>query len=588
MTSSDARLGPRPPWRVAVPLVLVLGLLWGVLLRDLHTRTETLEHDARAEIGNVAEVGGWALHSSVLTIDLMLQDLRMHWGSPGFAALVDTHLQRMSTSFQARLMVVDAAGRVVFAVADSPWQTGDVLPPHELGVPPPSAGGDGLTALAPRKTTASRTPMLTFARPLLGLQGAPGTTSDARGAILLAVEPGYLVGAYRATTLGLQAAAGVVRDDGLVLFRAVVSAAKGVQPLVTVGAGDGVKIDEGLLAGPVGVRRMRSPVDGVDRLIAWQRTPGYPLIFSVGSPGAELQQDIDDVRLRYLMFGGVTTLLTLAVAGALWGRWRQRDGFLWAQAVQLDALRQARDDLARSEREMRELHLGRTRLAEAERKRIGQAVHDDLGQRLTVHRMQLDALAAQAAAAGAPALAAAVEDMKSSVDDMLASVRSIADNLRPAALEMGLKVAVSALVQEFDEAGDLRVELDDRIPEDVQLSEDLALDAYRMVQEALTNVARHAQARRAWVELGCVGPWLRLQVCDDGRGLPADRPAPASGADAPAAAAASDADAAPARRGFGLVAMRERAMDRGGRLEVTPAPGGGTCLQAWLPLATAA
>src|SRR5262249_35474692 len=133
--------------------------------------------------------------------------------------------------------------------------------------------------------------------------------------------------------------------------------------------------------------------------------------------------------------------------------------------------------------------------------------------------------------------------------------------LRPPVLdELGLVTALREHVAQTASAAGLRVTLE--APEPLApLPAAVEVAAYRIVLEAYTNVVRHAQATNCQICLALEPTVLSVEVSDDGRGLPPERPA-----------------------GVGLGSMRERAAELGGRCEVGPGPEGGTRVQAWLPM----
>lgn len=197
-------------------------------------------------------------------------------------------------------------------------------------------------------------------------------------------------------------------------------------------------------------------------------------------------------------------------------------------------------------------------LREEERRRLRRDLHDGLGPTLAAMALRLDA--ARNLVRGSPAHAETqLESLANQLHDSIDEVRRLVLGLRPPALdELGLVGALREHARRLDHAG-LRIELDvpDRLP---RLSAAVEVAAYRIALEALTNVVRHADARRCRVSLELETD-LELLVADDGIGV-------GHGAVA----------------GVGLRSMRERAEELGGRFEVLPAPGGGTRVRARLPL----
>jgi PAS domain S-box-containing protein len=211
---------------------------------------------------------------------------------------------------------------------------------------------------------------------------------------------------------------------------------------------------------------------------------------------------------------------------------------------------------------------------ERERAAIARRLHDELGQVLTVLRMDAvwlrDRLRARGAAAGQdahpasdPALAERSEGMCELIDATISDVRHIATRLRPAVLDdLGLHDALEWYAADFERRTGIRCRLESAGVEETP--ERLATATYRVTQEALTNVARHADADEAVVRLARSEGHIELRVRDDGRGFD------------PVLAASRDT--------LGLAGMQERAGLAGGVLEIRSAPGRGTEIRLRLPL----
>ncbi|SCD83989.1 MULTISPECIES: HAMP domain-containing sensor histidine kinase [unclassified Streptomyces] len=195
---------------------------------------------------------------------------------------------------------------------------------------------------------------------------------------------------------------------------------------------------------------------------------------------------------------------------------------------------------------------------EAERRRIAQELHDEVGQTLTAVLLELKSAAKDAP----PALAERLHQVQETTRGGLDEIRRIARRLRPGVLdELGLRAALASLVTELPADSGLRVRRagDRELPE---LDKEVELVLYRVAQEALTNVVRHARARDVRLTLRALPRGVELTVADDGRGL---------------------GDAA---EGAGLRGMRERALLIGAHLSIGPGPAGGTEIRLAVPLRT--
>ena len=215
--------------------------------------------------------------------------------------------------------------------------------------------------------------------------------------------------------------------------------------------------------------------------------------------------------------------------------------------------------LDRLESERRESARRALMVQEGERQRIARELHDEVGQTLTAMMLQIESLAAKIP----DELRDELDELRETTRLGATDVRRIAARLRPEALEdLGLPSALSALATTFAEHAGLQV--DRRLERTLPLSEEQELVIYRVAQEALTNVARHAHASSAEIALGRINGAVTLRVRDDGQGLPA-------------AAAASST---------GIRGMRERAMLIGAQFSIGPADGGGTEVVLRVPVQT--
>jgi signal transduction histidine kinase len=197
---------------------------------------------------------------------------------------------------------------------------------------------------------------------------------------------------------------------------------------------------------------------------------------------------------------------------------------------------------------------------ELERRRLARELHDETGQALTSILLGLKALEGKLGDASARASAA---DLRELVVSTLQDVRRLAVELRPSALDdFGLEAALERLTESFAEQTGITVDFqpalaDERLPEDVETA------LYRIVQESLTNVVKHARAQHVSIVLGRKDGAVKAVVEDDGQGFDSTD---------------QNGD------GFGLIGMRERLALLGGRLEIESSPGGGTTVAAQVPV----
>jgi two-component system sensor histidine kinase UhpB len=215
---------------------------------------------------------------------------------------------------------------------------------------------------------------------------------------------------------------------------------------------------------------------------------------------------------------------------------------------------------------------------EEEQARLAARLLDATGQELATLLLHLRLLQNEVARPGLDpaALERQVAALTEQVRETLDGVRRLAADLRPRVLDdLGLEAAVRSLAKEWEERTGIPVDLRASIPPGAHVPPATGIAVYRVAQEALANVARHARATRVRLTLaaGCGG--LVAEVQDDGQGLPAPGAGPHLDHDSPAEGP---------RSRLGLFAARERIGLVGGRLTVEPAPGRGTTLRAAVPL----
>jgi PAS domain S-box-containing protein len=223
--------------------------------------------------------------------------------------------------------------------------------------------------------------------------------------------------------------------------------------------------------------------------------------------------------------------------------------------------RRAEQELLATNRQLQELSASLQKVREEERARIARELHDELGQLLTGMRMEVSWLGGRLPVE-LPQLGNKVGVIKGLIDQTIVSVRRIAAELRPLVLDdLGFAAAATWYVDQFSSRTGLPVSL--ALPvDDPWMDEAVATALFRILQESLTNVVRHARASRVEVGLARRGEAWVLSIRDDGQGL-----VPEAGRNA----------------GIGLIGMRERVNILGGRFSAGPAAGGGTLVEAEVP-----
>ena len=211
--------------------------------------------------------------------------------------------------------------------------------------------------------------------------------------------------------------------------------------------------------------------------------------------------------------------------------------------------------------QLRELSAHLESVREEEKARIAREVHDELGQMLTVLKLETS-MCELAYAELDPGLRDRLNSMKRLISQLFQLVRDVATALRPPILDAGIASAIEWQGQRFEARTQIPclVDVPDNLP---TLSDARAIGMFRILQEALTNVMRHAQAHTVEISLTLEESVMCMTIADDGVGFVQQKGRPVS---------------------FGLVGMRERVLMLGGRLELDSESGEGTTLRAYIPL----
>lgn len=544
------------PGLIALSLALLL-LLWGLLLKDMQANEDKEVSNERQQVEKMADLGVQVLQSSVRTADLMLIELREQWREHGSDFVEPLHQLQAENrmGFKFELSLIDAGGQWLFS--DLPPETRQ----ETLGELPEflrlrNDGKDRLLVSLAREGQAQESKRIHFARPLLTDQG------DFAGIALLSTSADYLSVLYQAIKLSKNEIITVVHADGTVLMRIMGRGASSGAQIGTEYRGKVLKLIDKRSTN--GFDLVSSQLDQLERMTAWRTTADYPLILLVGRSTLLLQHHLLSHRLRYLIGGTILSLLLLMSLYGLLCRENMHARLTRQQEKHLVNLTQIQVELQSSQQELRRLSSRQMAIKEAELKRIAHEIHDELGQRLTVHRIDLAMLHDAVKTDPNRLLPEQIVKLKQNINDILAVVRDIAGQLRPATLDISLAAAAESLILAFRKTQAFPCSFDNRLPADLKLDEARATGIFRILQEALTNAARHASASHIQVTLSVREQHLELCVDDNGCGfkLRLDE----------------------GERNFGLSGMRERAIALCGTLDVTSHPGAGTRVMLSVPL----
>ena len=219
-------------------------------------------------------------------------------------------------------------------------------------------------------------------------------------------------------------------------------------------------------------------------------------------------------------------------------------------------------ELTDSRRLLRQLAAKKESLLENERKHVAREVHDELGQIMTALRMEMSLFQMKFGALSED-MPGKISAIKGLVDRAIEAVRNVATNLRPTALDMGLLAAIEWLGSDFSKRTGLVCTIN--APQPIaDVAEPIAVATFRVVQESLTNITRHAHAKRVDISVTMQDGQLCVDIRDDGVGF----------------AVASTKS----RKTFGLLGMQERVLVHQGSVDIHSGPGQGTRIRIAMPL----
>ena len=229
-------------------------------------------------------------------------------------------------------------------------------------------------------------------------------------------------------------------------------------------------------------------------------------------------------------------------------------------AERTEQLRHSEQELRDSRSRLQELAGFLQTVREEERTAIARELHDELGQALTALRIDLGWLKRQCSPLGSSVTARA-SDAHALVERTIDALRRIAEGLRPGMLDvLGLAAALEHLCSQFAERTGIACQLKLE-PEEFELDEGPAITVFRLIQEALTNVARHAKASQIEIEVHETADNIHIDIRDNGIGL----------------------NPVQSKQGFGLLGMRERVSMLGGRIDIASGASQGVHIVATLP-----
>jgi PAS domain S-box-containing protein len=266
----------------------------------------------------------------------------------------------------------------------------------------------------------------------------------------------------------------------------------------------------------------------------------------------------EQIEIELPLTDGRSQVLQVSFVAELRGNGGVRGALAISRDITL--LKETERQLEESNTQLKAMARRRETAREEERKHIARELHDDLGQYLTALQLQASVLNMEFAEQN-PAMGAKLKQLLSLVDSTKKVTRNLSQRLRPAELEMGTEAALNEMVDQFSAQYGIscNLELDEEID---KITDSYSVILYRVLQESLTNIARHAEANSVEVIFQCGDVGMKLMISDDGRGFDPSQVKATS---------------------FGLVGMRERLLAVGGELEIFSELQNGTCVVATLP-----
>ena len=557
---------------MATPLLVAL---WTMVWSNLDIQTQKLHQEEDARVTRASQQSAESLKTLFVSADLVLLELRRYWlNHPAeYFKVLQGRYDTLQLGSAFDVFVVDASGKVVRSTSPA-----HVLRDNLNYSPPVSrhqADTQDQLLLGPaffdRITERWQLP---FTRRLLSPSG------KFVGIMVFLVPPDYFNRVLQATSLQNGSVFSMVDLDtgGLILRSTQVNKPPNAEAgsvattdfwsILNLGIpaiGSGAMVSQlpppieqlstsalhRLQAAPVsGMNRAAFDVDHVERLYAWNKLERIPLLVTVGTPAIRFDDVLAIHRLRHLATGAAFSLLVLTLAAGFNRYDRMR--------------RRSRETLEDSEQALRQLASHQTDLLEDERKFIAREIHDDLGQRLSVLRLDLSMAISGISSASAADLLVQGTQLKASIDDILRVTRDLAKKVRPPSLEIGFLPAIEALCDEFQNRLPFTLRFVNHTDHTFHPDDVCAIAAYRILQESLTNAARHAQCQHIDISLAVHDDWLYLRIVDDGVGF--------------------DPKAHTSRRTFGLLGMRERVAALHGEMRLQSQAGEGCKLLFMLPL----
>ena len=364
------------------------------------------------------------------------------------------------------------------------------------------------------------------------------------GAVVLSLLPEYITDFYRSTSLGPHSFTSMITQEQWLIARQPEVSPKmygnRIAKLLRPERGHGSSVF-GFI----------SPFDQIQRDVFAKNLADYPVILTVGIAEQDRYNTLAGVRRNLILLAVVFSLFSMFVCFLILRLLNQHRQLAISETVSRQSLS-----------ELRRLSDHIQMVREDERKRIAQDIHDDLGQNLLV--LKMDATALYSGTEGTnPNLNQRASLMLNNINATIQSVKLIINNLRPATLELGLLAAVEWQLKQFTRSSGIDCKLMTSEETELDFDKNKSLALFRIFQEALNNVIRHAQATKVKVKLHRDEHGFSMTIKDNGKGIESnDREKPNS---------------------FGLIGIKERAHALGAEFAIE-STGNGTALSIFIAM----
>jgi signal transduction histidine kinase len=411
-----------------------------------------------------------------------------------------------------------------------------------------------------------------------------GKKGEFLGILVAAIDADDFTNFLHTINLGEDSAVAVFRTDGVLIFR---------QPMYDEYLDKNYKnlklFTLSFESAPSGVYETNRWMDNTPRFVAYRKIEGRPLVVATSIPTRSLLEEWHS-RLRY--YTGIAIAIFFALTGLSWFAYktvsreekekskeiteinrslasenaerRRAEEQLKSAHEELELrVRQRTHELNAANKQLRALSARLLSIREDERTRISREIHDELGQALTGLKMDLSWLVRKPPEDGG-SLAKKIKPMTELINNTIRTVRRISTELRPGVLDdLGLAAAIEWLVEDFKN----RTKIECTSFADLKnavIGPDLSTALFRILQEALTNVIRHADATHVTINVTYSAGVVVLEIEDNGKGI-AERDIRST-------------------RSLGILGIRERALFFGGQANIAGVPGKGTTLMIKVPL----